>query len=29
MKRCVMEGEVALYDRCVCVYAFGVFVVRK
>ena len=24
-----MEGGVVLYDRCVCVYAFSVFVVRK
>ena len=29
MKCCVMEGGVVLYDRCVCVYAFSVFVVGK
>ena len=29
MKCCVMEGGVVLYDRCVRVYAFSVFIVGK
>ena len=29
IKCCFMEGGVVLCDRCVCVYAFSVFVVRK
>ena len=29
MKCCAMEGGVVLYNHCVCVYAFGVFIVNE